>query len=173
MLYLLPRFVPAMCAVYAMITIIRDTGLINRLGQLFGVNINLGMMYHASGIITMNLWFNIPFAAMMIAAGLGGIPDSIIEAASDVGAGKLTIFKTMIRMSLSRGIWMICMIRKSIGIKSCMISIWRMPFMRLRRKISLFTWSRRMKRCICRSTFRIVSPRLSLINSISRRGWIV
>lgn len=96
MLYLLPRFVPAMCAVYAMITIIRDTGLINRVGQLFGVDIQLGMMYHASGIITMNLWFNIPFAAMMIAAGLGGIPDSIIEAASDVGAGKLRIFRTMI-----------------------------------------------------------------------------
>ena len=96
MLYLLPRFVPAMCAVYAMITIIRDTGLINRIGQLFGVNINLGMMYHASGIITMNLWFNIPFAAVMIAAGLVGIPDSIIEAASDVGAGKLRIFRTMI-----------------------------------------------------------------------------
>ena len=96
MLYLLPRFVPAMCAVYAMITIIRDTGLINRIGQLFGVNINLGMMYHASGIITMNLWFNIPFAAMMIAAGLGGIPDSIIEAAEDVGAGKIKIFRTMI-----------------------------------------------------------------------------
>lgn len=96
MLYLLPRFVPAMCAVYAMITIIRDTGLFYRIGQLFGVNINLGMMYHASGIITMNLWFNIPFAAMMIAAGLGGIPDSIIEAASDVGAGKLKIFRTMI-----------------------------------------------------------------------------
>ena len=96
MLYLLPRFVPAMCAVYAMITIIRDTGLINRIGQLFGVDIQLGMMYHASGIITMNLWFNIPFAAMMIAAGLGGIPDSIIEAASDVGAGTLRIFRTMI-----------------------------------------------------------------------------
>lgn len=96
MLYLLPRFVPAMCAVYAMITIIRDTGLINRIGQLFGVDIQMGMMYHASGIITMNLWFNIPFAAMMIAAGLGGIPDSIIEAASDVGAGKLRIFRTMI-----------------------------------------------------------------------------
>lgn len=79
-----------------MITIIRDTGLINRIGQLFGLDINLGMMYHASGIITMNLWFNIPFAAMMIAAGLGGIPDSIIEAAEDVGAGKLTIFAKMI-----------------------------------------------------------------------------
>lgn len=95
-LYLLPRFVPAMCAVYAMITIIRDSGLINRIGLLFGTNIQLGMMYHASGIITMNLWFNIPFAAMMIAAGLGAIPDSIIEGARDVGAGKFKVFTSMI-----------------------------------------------------------------------------
>ncbi|MDO4489853.1 MAG: ABC transporter permease [Lachnospiraceae bacterium] len=95
-LYLLPRFVPAMCAVYAMITIIRDSGLINRIGQLFGLNITLGLMYHASGIILMNLWFNIPFAAMMITAGLGAIPDSIIEGARDVGAGKWKTFTSMI-----------------------------------------------------------------------------
>ena len=95
-LYLVPRFVPAMCAVYAMITIIRDSGLINRIGLLFGANIKLGMMYHASGIITMNLWFNIPFAAMMITAGLGAIPDSIIEGARDVGAGKFKTFTFMI-----------------------------------------------------------------------------
>lgn len=48
MLYLLPRFVPTMCAVYAMITIIRDSGLINRIGLLFGLDIKLGLMYHAS-----------------------------------------------------------------------------------------------------------------------------
>ena len=95
-LYLVPRFVPAMCAVYAMITIIRDSGLINRIGLLFGANIKLGMMYHASGIITMNLWFNIPFAVMMITAGLGAIPDSIIEGARDVGAGKFKTFTSMI-----------------------------------------------------------------------------
>ena len=95
-LYLLPRFVPAMCAVYAMITIIRDSGMINRIGLLFGVDIHLGLMYHASGIILMNLWFNIPFAAMMIAAGLGAIPDSIIEGARDVGAGKFKTFTSMI-----------------------------------------------------------------------------
>ena len=95
-LYLVPRFVPAMCAVYAMITIIRDSGLINRIGLLFGMDIKLGMLYHASGIITMNLWFNIPFAAMMITAGLGAIPDSIIEGARDVGAGKFKTFTSMI-----------------------------------------------------------------------------
>ena len=69
-LYLLPRFVPAMCAVYAMITIIRDSGLINRIGLHFGMNLKLGLMYHANGMILMNLWFNIPFATMIITAAL-------------------------------------------------------------------------------------------------------
>lgn len=55
-LYLLPRFVPAMCVVYAMITIIRDSGLVNRIGTLFGLNIKLGLMYHASGISTINIY---------------------------------------------------------------------------------------------------------------------
>ena len=95
-LYLLPRFVPAMCAVYAMITIIRDSGLINRTAMQIGHNIKLGHMYHPSDIILLNLWFNIPFAAMMIAAGLGGIPDSIVEGARDVGAGRFKVFTSMI-----------------------------------------------------------------------------
>ena len=55
-LYLLPRFVPAMCAVYAMITNIRDSGLVNRIGTLFGLNIKLGLMYHANGIFTINIY---------------------------------------------------------------------------------------------------------------------
>lgn len=93
---MLPRFVPAMCAVYAMITIIRDSGLLNRFGLLFGYNIKLGLMYHSGGMIIMNLWFNIPFAALMITAGLGAIPDSIIEGARDVGAGKWKTFTSMI-----------------------------------------------------------------------------
>ena len=95
-LYLLPRFVPAMCAVYAMITIIRDSGLINRIGLHFGMNLKLGLMYHASGMIIMNLWFNIPFATMIITAALSGISTSIVESARDVGAGKLRIFFKMI-----------------------------------------------------------------------------
>ena len=95
-LYLIPRFVPSLVAVYAMITIIRDSGLINRISLLFGGDLKLGMMYHASGMITMNLWFNIPFAALMITASLGAIPDSIIEGARDVGASKWKTFTSMI-----------------------------------------------------------------------------
>ena len=44
----------------------------------------------------MNLWFNIPFAALMITAGLGAIPDSVIESARDVGASRMRVFRSMI-----------------------------------------------------------------------------
>lgn len=95
-MYLLPRFVPAMCAVYAMMSVIRDSGLIARIFAALGVEIELGLMYHAPGLVLMNLWFNVPFAALMITAGLGAIPDSIIEGARDVGASKWKTFTAMI-----------------------------------------------------------------------------
>ena len=95
-LYILPRFIPGLVAVNGMITVIRDSGLINRIGQLFGQNWTLGLMYDACGIITMNLWFNLPFAALLLSSALSGIPDSTIEAARDVGAGPLTILRSMI-----------------------------------------------------------------------------
>jgi ABC-type spermidine/putrescine transport system permease subunit I len=95
-LYMLPRFIPALVAVYAIITVIRDSGLINRISQLSGNNLKLGLMYSANGIIMMNLWFNIPFATMIIVSSLSGIPDSVIESARDVGARPFSVFRHMI-----------------------------------------------------------------------------
>ncbi len=70
-------------------------------GQLL-YNLKPGLLYNASGIILMNLWFNIPFATMIITAALSGISTSIIESARDVGAGKIRIFFKMI-LPLSLG----------------------------------------------------------------------
>lgn len=95
-LYLLPRFIPGLVAVNGMITVIRDSGLINRISRLFGLEIKLGLMYNSKGIVLMNLWFNIPFATMLLAAALSKIQNSAIEAARDSGAGKFQILKTMI-----------------------------------------------------------------------------
>lgn len=95
-LYLLPRFIPGLVAVNGMIIVIRDSGLINRISQLFGMNVQLGLMYNGKGIVLMNLWFNIPFATMLLAASLSKIQDSIIEAAKDAGAGKFRILKRMV-----------------------------------------------------------------------------
>ena len=95
-LYLLPRFIPGLVAVNGMITVIRDSGLINRISQLFGMNLKLGLMYNEKGIILMNLWFNIPFATMLLAAAMSKIQTPVIEAARDAGAGKIRILKEMI-----------------------------------------------------------------------------
>jgi ABC-type spermidine/putrescine transport system permease subunit I len=100
-LYLLPRFIPGLVAVYAVKVIISDSGLLNRLSLLLPESAALygfkpGLLFNYKGIILMNLWFNIPFAAMIIVAALSGISDSIIESARDVGAGRLRIFFQMI-----------------------------------------------------------------------------
>ena len=98
---LLPRFVPVLVAVYALKMVLSDSGLINRLSMLLPegsalYNFKPGLLYNAKGIIIANLWFNIPFATMIISAALSGISSSIIESARDVGAGRLRIFFKMI-----------------------------------------------------------------------------
>ena len=95
-LYLLPRFVPGLVAVNAMITVIRDNGLINRVAMSFGGSVSLGLMFTERGLILMNLWFNIPFATMITLAALSGVQDNIIESARDAGAGKWTVFRRII-----------------------------------------------------------------------------
>lgn len=100
-LYLLPRFIPSLVAVYAMMTIFRDSGLLHRLSMLLPESWALydwkpGLLYNWKGILLMNLWFNIPFASMIIVAALSGISESIIESARDVGAGKIRVFFKMI-----------------------------------------------------------------------------
>lgn len=95
-LNLFPRFIPGLVAVYSVILVIRDSGVINRISQLFGYNFLPGLMFNEKGIILMNLWFNIPFATLIIVSSLSGIQDAIIESAKDVGANKLIIFRKMI-----------------------------------------------------------------------------
>jgi ABC-type spermidine/putrescine transport system permease subunit I len=95
-LYLRPRFHPGLVAIYGMIAIIRDTGFLNRVSQIFGADLKPGFMFNPKGIVLMNIWFNIPFATLIITSGLSGIPDSIIEGARDVGAGKWKVFTHMI-----------------------------------------------------------------------------
>jgi len=96
-LYLIPRFIPTIVAVYAIMNVVKDTGAINRIVlALFHVNFKPSLMFTQKGIILANCWFNIPFSTMLISASLQGIPRSIIESARDVGAGKLRIFFSMI-----------------------------------------------------------------------------
>ena len=95
-IYLLPRFIPGIAAVYAVMNVIKDSGFINRFLLLFGINFQPGLLYDMKGIIICNLWFSIPFVAMMLSAALSNVNDSYIESARDAGAGWFTILKTII-----------------------------------------------------------------------------
>lgn len=103
-IYIIPKFIPGIVVVYTLMLIIKDTGLINRFMMMFGIDFKPSLLYTASGIIMVNLWFNIPFATMIIHSELASIPDSIIESAMDVGAGKMRILKNMILPLSFRGL---------------------------------------------------------------------
>jgi len=89
-LYLIPMFVPVVIASYALITFYVDHGLLQSL--LVQVGLGYGSpIYAQSGVILGEVWTQIPFAVLMIGSGLDGLPQELVEAAQDVGAGFFSI----------------------------------------------------------------------------------
>lgn len=96
-LVLLPRFIPGMVAVYSMILMIRDAGVISRIIELlFGVQMSFGWMYNIQGIVLMNMWFNIPFSTLIILASFSNVKDSYIESLKDVGGNNFHVLTQLI-----------------------------------------------------------------------------
>lgn len=95
-LYLLPRFIPGIVAVYAVMNIIKDAGFINRFLQIFGIVYKPGLLYDMKGIILCNLWFNIPFSAMLLSAALSSVADSYVESARDAGCSWWRVLRQII-----------------------------------------------------------------------------
>jgi ABC-type spermidine/putrescine transport system permease subunit I len=89
-LYLIPMFVPVVIASYAAITFYVDRGFLAALLHVFGIGY-VSPAYKASGVVITQIWFNIPFAVLMLGSGLDGIEQELIDSAHDVGAGFLTV----------------------------------------------------------------------------------
>ncbi|MHB8620500.1 MAG: ABC transporter permease, partial [Chloroflexota bacterium] len=89
-LYLVPMFVPVVIATYALSTFFVDRGVLSSVMA----NLHLGYSspaYSQSGIVIAQVWYNIPFAVLMLGSGLDGIGEELVEAAHDVGAGFLSV----------------------------------------------------------------------------------
>jgi putative spermidine/putrescine transport system permease protein len=70
-LYRIPRFIPTIVGVYAIMNVVKDTGALNRiLRAIFGIDWKPSLMYTQKGIVLANTWFNIPFSVMLISASL-------------------------------------------------------------------------------------------------------
>lgn len=95
-LFMVPLFVPVVIASFAMITFLVGHGLVSTLLYHVGIDQFPRLMYNATGIVLTEVWVSIPFAVLILGAGLQAIDDALIDSARDVGAGPLRTFFAVI-----------------------------------------------------------------------------
>lgn len=91
-LYFIPMFVPGVIATYAIITMYGNHGWATRLLLPLGIETIPRIIYDYKGLVLANLWFNIPFATMLLSSALASIPNAVVESARDAGASTMQLF---------------------------------------------------------------------------------
>ncbi|MDP1510711.1 ABC transporter permease subunit [Paenibacillus sp. CMAA1739] len=104
-LYFIPMFVPGVIATYAIITMYGNHGWAARLLLPFGIETIPRIIYDYKGLVLANLWFNIPFATMLLSSALASIPNAVIESAKDAGASLLQLFGRFILPLSYKTMW--------------------------------------------------------------------
>jgi putative spermidine/putrescine transport system permease protein len=94
--FTIPLFVPVVIASFAMITFLVNHGLVSTVLYRLGVEQFPRLVYNATGIVLTEVWASVPFAVLILGAGLQAIDDSLIDSARDVGAGRLRTFLSII-----------------------------------------------------------------------------
>jgi len=95
-LYLIPMFIPVVIASYALVTFWNDGGFITAVAAQLGDSQFPALGYTLPGVVLSQVWVNIPFSVLMLSSGLQNIPDSVVEAARDVGATWLPLVTKVI-----------------------------------------------------------------------------
>ena len=107
MLIMLPMWINFLLRTYAWMSILENTGLINRLltslgifdliNRIFNTNITYIPMINTQGAVVLGMVYNyLPFMVLPIYSVIVKIDSSLIEAAQDLGAGSMTVFKRII-----------------------------------------------------------------------------
>lgn len=103
-LALFPMFVPGIIICYALIRYLGPNGWLQSLLAA------VGMTHYASPITTPwgpvigLIWDGMPMTLLILISGLSSISDASIEAAKDVGAGRLRLFRSIILPQISHSI---------------------------------------------------------------------
>lgn len=98
-LAVVPLFIPVVIASWAILTFYSGDGFVRSVFALFGLH-GPTWGYTVIAIVIGSVWTSLPFAVLMISSGLQAIPDAMIEAARDAGAGFLRIaFSIMMPMA--------------------------------------------------------------------------
>lgn len=92
---IVPLFIPVVIASWAILTFYSADGFLRSLFAQVGLEAPV-WSYTAIAIVIGSAWTSLPFAVLMIASGLQSVPDALIEAARDAGAGTARIVRTIL-----------------------------------------------------------------------------
>ena len=103
-LAIFPLFVPSIVLSYALIRVLGPNGMVDML--LNAVHLpKLRSPYLTPWAPVIGLvWDHIPLVVLILTAGLGGVSNQSVEAARDVGAGRLAVFRFIILPRLTNPI---------------------------------------------------------------------
>ena len=85
-LAVVPMFIPVVISSWAIVTFYSADGFLRTLLAQVGVEGPV-WAYSITAVTIGQVWTNLPFAVLMIASGVQAVPDSVIDAARDSGAG--------------------------------------------------------------------------------------
>lgn len=90
-----PMFIPGVIGAWALLNFWADDGLIGSLFTLLGLR-PPGLGFSTPLVTIAQVWGSLPFAVLMITSGVAAVPDALIEAARDAGAGTWRIIWSVI-----------------------------------------------------------------------------
>ncbi len=97
LLLLIPLWVGELVTVYGWMVLLGDHGIINHFLMTIGIiDEPINMLYTNFSMILGLLYMSMLFMVVPVMSTLESLDDSLIEAASDLGASKWTIFRTII-----------------------------------------------------------------------------
>ncbi len=94
-LAIVPLFIPVVIASWSILTFYSATGFLQSVFAQFGMSFPV-WSYTIVAIIIGSVWTSLPFAVLMVSSGLQAIPDALIEAARDAGAGFVRIVTSVL-----------------------------------------------------------------------------
>ncbi|MDQ6752232.1 MAG: sugar ABC transporter permease [Actinomycetota bacterium] len=94
-LAIVPLFIPVVIASWAILTFYSGTGFLRSFFAQFGLNFPV-WAFTMVAVIIGSVWTALPFAVLMVSSGLQAVPEAMIEAARDAGAGFVRIVISVI-----------------------------------------------------------------------------
>lgn len=95
MLFMLPMWINFLLRTYAWMTLLENTGIINRLLGIFGIG-PLAMI-NTQGAVVLGMVYNyLPFMILPLYSVMTKIENGLIEAAQDLGAPRSTVFSSVV-----------------------------------------------------------------------------